>query len=788
MVRFLVALMLAMAATAMAAPVSPFDLDVMYIERTPRLNFDPSSPTGGWPAPGQDVQWVAHLHNWGTQDVASVDYQWSFDGAVVGSGSISAWKAGADATVAWPWKWEQARHSLTFQLDPAGAITGQASRPNDALTVDTDALAFGAWVEAGLAAYFHDNQKVYNDGANSFEDWLQRNMRLWTKINRDAVYPTAPNGIVDRVRLDQVIHVPNGALPLAGGLATNDPDFRDKTVDLMWGFPYHAEDVGAGHFYDPVPGSPFQYEWGLIHELDHARYLIDSYGFDVHTVACQNLTLPDGGKMLGAPVMPYPGADIVRYDKYKGMMDSTHYFSEYEAYEWNRIAGQRARYGNYNAPGDIGVFLNEDLPQNNHFRFVDQNLDPLAGATVEVRQARSYDEWYGKSYVNEPDLTYTADADGRVDMPRSPFGSYINHTYGIANSVMLLVIRSADGATRTAFVEASDFNLEFYRRHTQDAYYEVQVNTSPSNQTLGTVNPGPRGKVTGRVLDAGGSPVAGAYVGVHPDGDQYAVTDADGRYALSLPVNAPLAIAAHRSPSAAAVQPLSNRATVTALDAPVTAPDLVLPAPVANVITSAAITSAGPTSHNLGVLTDPNNPVHNAADQSFSTRWGTNWTPDGFVTRESPIIYGVVLKSAPAVNHIILHWSQQYARAYRVDVSPDGTRYATVYATDQATGGYHIPLGGDFRGVDVIAFPARPVRNIRIIIMNQAPVVGYSSLWEIQAGLAPAPYSLADIGSALQIAAGIRAAAPDDAYLDIQPGDGIDLQDAVALAKQAWGL
>jgi hypothetical protein len=185
--------------------------------------------------------------------------------------------------------------------------------------------------------------------------------------------------------------------------------------------------------------------------------------------------------------MPMKG-DVLRYDKYRGLMDSTHYFSEYEAYAWNRIAGQRARKGNQNGPDDIGAYLNEDLPQRNHVRFVDMAGKPLSGVTVEIHQARPMkDAWYGKTYVQEPDLTFTADADGWVTLPRNPFagnGDKIEHTYGHANSVLLFVVRKGD-VVRTAFQEVSDFNLQYWKGQKQDAYYQVTLNFAPGNATLG---------------------------------------------------------------------------------------------------------------------------------------------------------------------------------------------------------------------------------------------------------------------------------------------------------------
>ena len=59
----------------------------------------------------------------------------------------------------------------------------------------------------------------------------------------------------------------------------------------------------------------------------------------------------------------------------------------YEAVMLNRIAGRRARGGNYNAPSVIGEFLQE-IPERFCLRLVDKDSGaPLAGADVWAYQA-----------------------------------------------------------------------------------------------------------------------------------------------------------------------------------------------------------------------------------------------------------------------------------------------------------------------------------------------------------------------------------------------------------------
>jgi hypothetical protein len=169
--------------------------------------------------------------------------------------------------------------------------------------------------------------------------------------------------------------------------------------------------------------------------------------------------------------------EVLYYNQSGGVMSGPYGFhwSPYEAAALNLIAGQRACCGNYNSPSNIGVFL-QDLPQSNHLRIVDRFGEPRTGADVRVyRAVGDSGSWYGKTIDNTPDLYFTADGDGYIHMPRNPFSDGgIEHTYGIANGVAVLRIEH-DGQIWYRFLEVTDFNMEYWRGNTQDAYYEMAV-------------------------------------------------------------------------------------------------------------------------------------------------------------------------------------------------------------------------------------------------------------------------------------------------------------------------
>ncbi|NLE57159.1 MAG: hypothetical protein GX616_02275 [Planctomycetes bacterium] len=462
-----------------ADPASTADLDVANIERTPRYNYDAAKNN---PAPGDLVTFSGHIRNTGDGTVASVSYEWRLNDAPVASGTLTNLAVDEERVVTWSWTWQAGDHWIKLVVDP-GNVIAESSEVNNQVVDRTNGIIVGFWVEQSVYDYFGTHQKDLGVGSNSWDDWAQRQMGFWNQFSQNAIYPTTPNGVLDRVRIDKIVVVPDGALPLAGGYPTNHPDLGDKTVDLMWGFPATLLDGSMySNHTSASMGNPFYYEGSLLHELGHARYLIDTYGFDVHNTAHNgghdSIQIWEGDIYVGgSSYMPYLAwGEVLYYNKY-GMMMSGGYdegWSEYDAGALNRIAGQRACCGNYNAPGNIGVFLN-DLPANNHLRITDEVGQPRRGANVRIYRATSGPGWYGKTIDNTPDLEFSTDNAGYAHLPRNPFtAGSIQHTYGIANSIMVLRISHLDQIWYR-FQEVTDFNIEYWRGNTQNAYYSIEL-------------------------------------------------------------------------------------------------------------------------------------------------------------------------------------------------------------------------------------------------------------------------------------------------------------------------
>jgi uncharacterized protein YjdB len=479
----------ALSAAALITVSDLGDLGVGWIHRAPEMNYvvQSTNPTrDGWPAAGQTISWDAVLKNWSSFDRTGVPYRWLIDGVQVASGTVNM-PARQFTTVSLSRTWSFDRARLKFELDPGNQFP-EVMETNNTLEVFTDAISLGLYVEQSVYDYFATHQKKLGVNSNSWEDWAQRHVRIWNQMFADARFPLTPNGVLDRIRIDKITVVADGALPLAGGLPGNHPNLNDRTVDLQWGFESGLLDgtMYKNHTAIPdangVPDNPFYFEGSLLHELGHARYLIDVYGFNIVDGSWtpngiinkgSNVAIMEGGTLVAGSVhMPVVAWEHLYYTPMPGLMNSRYlHVDEYSAAALNRIAGRRAVAGNTNAPGNIGAFLNE-LPAENVLT-VKGPSGVLAGASVKIyRASPKTNEWYGKFYDNTPDLSLTADAQGQVSLGANPFGVSIVHTYGHANGVLIVRVEHG-GKIGFGFLEVWRFNMERWRGNTTVGRYEL---------------------------------------------------------------------------------------------------------------------------------------------------------------------------------------------------------------------------------------------------------------------------------------------------------------------------
>ncbi|WP_018565276.1 discoidin domain-containing protein [Streptomyces sp. PsTaAH-124] len=104
-------------------------------------------------------------------------------------------------------------------------------------------------------------------------------------------------------------------------------------------------------------------------------------------------------------------------------------------------------------------------------------------------------------------------------------------------------------------------------------------------------------------------------------------------------------------------------------------------------------------------------PTSAAVDGDLTTRWSS--------AAADPQWIQVDLGAPAAVSQVVLRWETAYAKAYRIELSSDGTHWSTAYSTSAGTGGTET------------AAVSGTARYVRVYGTTRATQYGYS-LWEFQ--------------------------------------------------------
>src|SRR5437870_4670258 len=159
--RLSVVLLPLLAAASAAPPQIPEqlpDIDVLYIERTPRypgyaldygrkgsegvpilvgnrtrklLTASEAKAVKRWPAPGEKVTFTAHVQNRGSATAPPWEYAWQIDGKPTSAGKLpQPQPVGGEITAVLEWRWQPGRHFVRFTADPLLKIHDAAPANN----------------------------------------------------------------------------------------------------------------------------------------------------------------------------------------------------------------------------------------------------------------------------------------------------------------------------------------------------------------------------------------------------------------------------------------------------------------------------------------------------------------------------------------------------------------------------------------------------------------------------------------------------------------------------------
>lgn len=433
------------------------DIDVTYIDRIPNYPYDAAKNK---PDAGDIVTFVAHVKLYNSME-QNTNYLWYLDGIIIGTGNVIL-KNGLDNTVSIDWIWDDQRHEIMIHFDPDG-IHSEESEENNIVYDFTDGLIVGIAVENSLVDAFPQFQKSLGIGSLSFEDWFQRQIKIWNLVlieKAGELKSYTLNDIKDRVRGVLSYHAD-------GTLRNANCPLMWKEVDMLWG--KLASDIDG---YSNEKWKWF-YEGTLPHELSHARYLPDTYIFDLRSSSVE--IIDDSGlSVTQTDYMPPFSWDVVYYNKNGSMMsgDYSERYSLFDSYLWNEVAGERALGCNTNGCCAHDTdWLDKDFPAKMYLRILHLDGSPWENARLDIykREDRGYTD---VRVDNAIDYTFYTDSDGRAEIPSSIF-THSSYEF-------ILKITSPDEKLREyRFVERTDFHIAFWEGKRDVFDYTVKTEFDP---------------------------------------------------------------------------------------------------------------------------------------------------------------------------------------------------------------------------------------------------------------------------------------------------------------------
>ncbi|HOM72268.1 MAG TPA: CARDB domain-containing protein, partial [Armatimonadota bacterium] len=399
------------------SPEQP-DLDLYCVSRLPRYS---SNGPKWWPAPGERVQAVAHIANFGYRDVPA--------GAVVRFQLIpdkngnfrldkdekpvetqeqvieKSMKPREEIKLTFNYTWPNDPVWIKVTVDPDKKIGEICEANNERCELNTARAMRWGYKQCVLDDDY-DAKKINMVGSFSYYDWFNAQAHRVTLMLQEAVYPTtSPVGVKDAIRTDAFY-------------ALSSDDLSKEPYDLE----AHLYD-GGFPVADNKSGNQLVISSGLVHEFGHCCIALpDLYGYPVKV---DNIFLKDengeyyaGGELLPdvshGSVMCSSAQTIPCGGGYTPLMDYCHMWLH------PAHAGQVQYFAGYRGEKFWGT-QGRLIPSLGHvLQIYDVNDEPLSGAAVyvyHVSQTGAQDAGT-KYFADRPKFMCNTDKDGRFIIPR----------------------------------------------------------------------------------------------------------------------------------------------------------------------------------------------------------------------------------------------------------------------------------------------------------------------------------------------------------------------------------
>ena len=326
-----------------------------------------------WPDPGETVELIAHVWNFGDVASATFDYEWKIDGRPIVKDQHNGLASGESAKFKFSMQWPDAQSNpvITFTLDPQNKIKELIEDNN---VVHDWIKGYTLGVHFSPASY--ESLRISNESGQDIqspERWLHNNVEFINQLLSEA-------GTEERVRVELLYIANERYFP---------PDLQGY-LDGWWGL---RDDVSI-YSLDGYKERP-EIDYGLLHEWLHQLGIIDLY---LMKVGPHDVKVPNANRRCGGEGCSYQFPSEVQ-----DLM--THIIPRVGAHTAGALtanSGQpRGYYGEY-------LF---DTPNTTVVKILDKLGNPVSDATL-----RFYQKEFKEEYEDDPKV-----ADGRAFDPIPEF-------------------------------------------------------------------------------------------------------------------------------------------------------------------------------------------------------------------------------------------------------------------------------------------------------------------------------------------------------------------------------
>ncbi len=339
--------------------------------------------------PGEEISLAAHVKNVGFATARPFRYAWLLDGKEAASGRFErALGEMEEATFVHKTKWQAGLHHVTFRVR---TDERQIATINDEATDPLWGWGLVYIVHPRRVEAWHRHRTAY--GTFSFEDFYRWHVEIMNRLFEASVYPSTPEGIRARVRLDRIVYAEDPEK--AASEAEESDGLRRDQGRWVW----LDDDDRKKEWKPPTKEWRNQTEWSLPHELGHQLGLTDLYRLDDEGTEAHGM--PDNGDKV---------AHFMRRPHSMMHWHGPHVWSEVCAgaldQAWDK---PRGHYGDHHFA----------IPAENLLEVLDVNGRPVAGARVEIFQRGVVLDPDGKGGEEAGVRWFPVLEDGQFDHPMS---------------------------------------------------------------------------------------------------------------------------------------------------------------------------------------------------------------------------------------------------------------------------------------------------------------------------------------------------------------------------------